>query len=263
MSAIVRRTRIKFCGMRRADDVRCATLLGVDAIGLILAPQSKRRLSVSEARALRGQIPPFVAVIALVMDQTPSEVAQIASILRPSMLQFHGSEPESDCMAAGLPYLKAIAMGQSPNAVVPAHAGTHLDLAHQGADGSRLAPGRRAKRPDIAAEARIREARADAERLMTGYPSAAGFVLDAHPPGGAGGSGQCFDWSAWPTASTRPLLLAGGLTPDTVYEAVRTLRPYAVDVSSGIESAPGIKCAERMARFVAEVQRADADENLT
>jgi phosphoribosylanthranilate isomerase len=83
-------------------------------------------------------------------------------------------------------------------------------------------------------------------------------VLDAHAPGQAGGSGQAFDWSRVPRRAPRPWLLAGGLHPDNVFDAILATRPFAVDVSSGIEQAPGVKCPRRMARFVAEVQRADA-----
>lgn len=100
---------------------------------------------------------------------------------------------------------------------------------------------------------------ADAATLMAGYPSASGFVLDSHAAGGSGGSGAAFDWRRWPTRPQKPLLLAGGLNPDNVYEAVRRLRPFAVDVASGVERSPGIKCPDAMAALVAEVRRADQD----
>ena len=74
-----------------------------------------------------------------------------------------------------------------------------------------------------------------------------------------GGSGEAFDWSRWPSDLARPALLAGGLTPDTVYAAVTATRAWGLDVSSGIEAGtPGVKDADRMHRFVAEVARADA-----
>lgn len=91
------------------------------------------------------------------------------------------------------------------------------------------------------------------------YVEARGILLDSHAQGQAGGTGQTFDWSgidaaAWPA----PIVLAGGLTPENVCAAVRTLRPYAVDVSSGVESAPGIKDSAMIKRFVNEVRRGDA-----
>lgn len=91
------------------------------------------------------------------------------------------------------------------------------------------------------------------------WPRAAGFVFDGHAPGAMGGSGEAFDWTRWPTDLDRPALLAGGLTPDTVFAAVTATRAWGVDVSSGIEAGtPGVKDADRMHRFVAEVARADA-----
>lgn len=88
------------------------------------------------------------------------------------------------------------------------------------------------------------------------YPSAAAFLLDGHRSGETGGRGEKFDWTAIP-ALNKPFFLAGGLTPDNVAEAIKISRPYAVDVSSGIESAPGIKDGEKMAKFVEQVRSAD------
>ncbi len=97
---------------------------------------------------------------------------------------------------------------------------------------------------------------ADAAALRKRYPSASAFLLDGHAPGQPGGSGERFDWSRVPPLG-KPVFLAGGLGPANVGEAVRTARPFAVDVSSGIESAPGIKDGGRMQQFVEEVKRAD------
>ena len=88
------------------------------------------------------------------------------------------------------------------------------------------------------------------------YPSAMAFLLDGHGPGEGGGRGIAFDWNLAPRLA-HPVFLAGGLTPDNVGRAIATVRPYAVDVSSGIESAPGCKDGDKMQHFLDEVRRAD------
>ncbi|EHQ53278.1 MULTISPECIES: phosphoribosylanthranilate isomerase [Ectothiorhodospira] len=95
---------------------------------------------------------------------------------------------------------------------------------------------------------------------MDRHPGALGFLLDSHGAGQVGGTGKTFDWSSWPDRATRPLILAGGLHPDNVAAAVQQTRPWAVDVSSGVESAPGLKDPERMTRFISEVLRVDRDQ---
>jgi phosphoribosylanthranilate isomerase len=82
------------------------------------------------------------------------------------------------------------------------------------------------------------------------YPEACGILLDAYDPQAAGGTGASFDWTRVPRDLGRPLILAGGLTPENVAQAVRQVRPYAVDVSSGVESSKGIKDAARIAAFI-------------
>ncbi len=205
------RTRIKFCGMTRADDVRAACELGVDAIGLVFAPRSPRRLELAQAAALRAQAMPFVDVVALLMDQPADFVREAIAQVRPTLLQFHGDEDDAFCRSFGLPYLKAVAMGG--------------------------------------------DAGADA---LTRHEGAVALLLDSHVKGSGGGTGRTFDWSRIPGQVAKPFLLAGGIGPDNVFDAIRVVHPWGVDVSSGIESAPGAKDAAKMRRFVEEVRRADS-----
>lgn len=95
---------------------------------------------------------------------------------------------------------------------------------------------------------------ADAGNPYPAYPGACGVLLDSHAPGQAGGTGHVFDWNRIP-AFEKPLILAGGLNPGNVARAVRTVRPWAVDASSGVEDAPGIKNHERMREFIEEAKR--------
>jgi phosphoribosylanthranilate isomerase len=89
------------------------------------------------------------------------------------------------------------------------------------------------------------------------YPDAAALLLDAYRPGVPGGSGEAFDWHLIPARMTCRFVLAGGLTPDNVAAGVEQVRPWAVDVSSGVEAAPGVKDVQRIRRFAAAVQRVD------
>ncbi|HKR75481.1 MAG TPA: phosphoribosylanthranilate isomerase [Rhodanobacter sp.] len=91
------------------------------------------------------------------------------------------------------------------------------------------------------------------------YPGAAALLLDGHAAGEAGGGGKAFDWSLLPRDPAQPVILAGGLHADNVGAAIRAARPWAVDVASGVESAPGIKDAAKLAGFVAAVRAADRE----
>lgn len=204
------RTRIKFCGITRVEDAREAVRLGVDAIGLVFAARSPRCLTIEAATRIARAVPPFVSAVALFVDADPAFVSEVLRTVRPTALQFHGSETQPYCSQFRVPYIKAVPMG----------------------DGS------------------------DPQAYMARYDDAWGFLLDSHAPGGQGGTGRAFDWSRFPGQAAPALILAGGLTPSNVGAAVCTLRPFAIDVSSGVESGPGIKDHAKMRDFVDEVQRA-------
>ncbi len=91
------------------------------------------------------------------------------------------------------------------------------------------------------------------EKAEREYPDASALLVDSHEPGGLGGTGRVFDWKQIPCTG-QTLVLAGGLTPDNVMEAIRLVRPWAVDVSSGVEDAPGIKNPEAMRQFIERVR---------
>jgi phosphoribosylanthranilate isomerase len=96
----------------------------------------------------------------------------------------------------------------------------------------------------------------DLREIVASHPRARGFVLDGHPPGAQGGQGRTFDWSRIPRDLGRPVILAGGLNAANVGDAIRMVRPWAVDLASGVESAPGIKDENKLRAFFAAVEKA-------
>ncbi|MGF1644662.1 MAG: phosphoribosylanthranilate isomerase [Thiotrichales bacterium] len=95
----------------------------------------------------------------------------------------------------------------------------------------------------------------DLARYADTYPDASGFLLDSHGGGKAGGTGERFDWALTPRSFARPWLLAGGLNADNVADAIQRTRPWGIDLSSGVESAPGVKSAEKIKALMNEVRR--------
>lgn len=204
-------TRIKICGITRVEDGLAAARAGVDAIGLVFAAGSPRRVDPDQAREIAMALPPFVTTVALFANAEPGEVERVLDRVKPACLQFHGEEIPAYCASFGLPWLKA----------------------------ARVRPG------------------VDLLQFAALYGGAQGLLLDAYSPAAHGGTGERFDWSLIPPNLPRPMVLAGGLTPANVAEAVRAARPWAVDVSSGVESAPGIKDGSKVAAFVNEVRQVD------
>jgi len=98
----------------------------------------------------------------------------------------------------------------------------------------------------------------DLPAAAAAYARAQALLLDAYRPGVPGGTGETFDWSRIPASLAKPVILAGGLTPDNVAEAIAAVHPFAVDVSGGVEAAPGCKDARRLAAFFAAVRDADS-----
>ena len=198
----VQRARIKFCGLTRRQDVAVAVAMGVDAIGFVMWPDSKRAISVEQLADLAADVPAFVTRVGLFVNQSEDTIKACLPYL--DLLQFHGDEPPAACERHDRPWIKALRMRDG------------LDLA------------------------------AAANR----YNKASGLLLDAYRPGVPGGTGDTFDWSRIPAKLSKPVILAGGLVPENAGTAVRQVAPYALDVSGGIESAPGIKDATRMQAFV-------------
>jgi len=256
------RTRIKFCGMTRNEDIAAAVAAGADAVGMIFYPKSKRCIDVAQAARLRRAVPAFVDVVALVVNATEEEVRRIIGEVGPDLLQFHGDETPADCRVYGHRYMRALRVGgpgMDTAATLAATCATYGDAAGwlfdsytSGFGGSGLAFDHHLL--DDVRKASVAAA-CNALQGEHGYAvPAAGPLVGHGVDAGNAGAQASTDAAA---AVSVPLILSGGLTPDNVEAAVRTVRPYAVDVSSGVERSPGIKAHDKMRAFVDAVSRAD------
>jgi phosphoribosylanthranilate isomerase len=212
--------RIKICGITNAEDCRLAIALGADAIGFNFYPPSPRYIERGQAEVLLHDLPPFVESVGLFVNQPLRDIfAFLGSLGAIRSIQWHGDSPEP---GDGHPfrYIPAFAVGEKK----------HLD--------------------NISCYLA-------ACRGLGKLPAA--ILLDAHVPGLHGGTGQTVPWSLLAEFQPGvPIVLAGGLNPDNVAEAIRLVRPYAVDVASGVEQAPGRKDAERLRRFIGNAREAAA-----
>jgi phosphoribosylanthranilate isomerase len=211
------RTRIKICGLTRAEDVKAAVHSGVDAIGFVFYQKSPRYIAPDVAAHLLSLVPPFVTTVGLFVNESVDEMKKILREAKVDLLQFHGDELSSECEIISniveRPYIRAMRV-----------------------------------QSDMVTE--------DLIKYHQDYSKAQGLLCDAWVDG-YGGGGQAFDWSLIPEKLSSQIILSGGLNPGNVHQAVSTVRPYAVDVSSGVEHSKGIKSAELIAQFVAQVRLAD------
>ncbi|MES2422848.1 MAG: phosphoribosylanthranilate isomerase [Pseudomonadota bacterium] len=218
------RTRIKICGLTREEDVDAAVQAGADAVGFVLYDKSPRHVSIERAADLARRLPPFVTPVLLVVNQNATTIRAYFDHLALATVQFHGDETPAGCLEATQqgrrPFLRAARIPLGPEAAA-------FDLVKYAQD----------------------------------YQQAQAILLDAHVDG-YGGGGKAFNWSLLPPSVNAHLVLSGGLTPANVGDGIATLRPrcksLAVDVSSGVEVAKGIKSAEKIQQFVAAVRAADA-----
>lgn len=203
---------IKFCGLSRKEDVSAAAAAAARYVGFVFFPKSPRHLALGEARALAMEVPVGLAKVALTADADDAALDALTAQVPIDMLQLHGRESPARV------------------AEVRERFGLPVMKAIGIADAADLA------RIDVYSDV--------ADQLL----------IDAKPPTDAelpGGNGLAFDWRllAGRKYWRRPWMLAGGLTPDNVAEAVRLTGARQVDVSSGVETAPGVKDAGRMAAF--------------
>ena len=217
----MRQTRIKICGVMRPEDAAAACALGADAIGMIFHPPSPRNIPIERAKVIMQQVAPFVTPVGVFVDSPAAQIKEIATALGLGAVQLSGRETAEDVAALRpLRVIKAIRVvrGQLAASLAPWH----------------------------------------------GVANLIGMLME---PGGTeepGGTGVMNDWDEVIAAQQAdafknlpPLIAAGGLKPKNVADVVRRLRPFAVDVSSGVEEERGVKSQEKIAAFVSSVRAAD------
>ena len=211
------RTRVKVCGITRAEDARKAVELGTDGLGFIFAGKSPRAIDPQTAWEIIAEIPSFITRVGVFVDEDIDEVKRIVDFCGLSQVQLHGKEPVEYCL--------------------------------------QLKKWRRSLLICKAFRVRSETSGTDVNSYGNYVHS---ILLDTYASGSAGGTGETFDWNIVERLDLQnPLILAGGLSPENVAEAVRMVRPFAVDVNSGVEDRPGIKNHRKMQAMFAAV--ADAD----
>jgi phosphoribosylanthranilate isomerase len=213
---------IKICGLTREQDVQAAVAAGANAVGFVLYPPSPRHVSPERAAALAALLPAFVTPVLLFVNASLQDIAHAAALVPGAWLQFHGDETPEFCantaQALGRRWLRVARIPQETP-----EGGLAFDLVNYASLYSQ----------------------ADALLLDT--------FVDAY-----GGSGHRFNWSQLPTNVNAHLVLSGGLTPANVADGIRAVYrcglSLAVDVSSGVESAKGIKDSDKIRAFVAAVR---------
>ncbi len=211
---------VKICGLSTPDMIEAGLQAGANWIGFVFFPKSPRHVSYGKAQDLVGPVRGKASIVALTVNASDEELDAINEAINPDIWQLHGSEsPErvSEIRTKyGRPVMKALAIR----------------------DSSDLKP-------------------------IPAYEAVADILLfDAKPPADMktdlpGGNGISFDWRLITSlALKKPFMLSGGLDPDNVSEAIRLTRPQGVDVSSGIESAPGVKDRQKIISFISAAKQA-------
>ena len=216
--------RVKICGITTADDGAHAIRAGADAIGLNFYRGSRRCIEPERAASIAEALPPNAIKVGVFVNEPAADIRKIADALELDFIQLHGDEPpEVVAELSDLAVIRAFRLGVD------------------GWDACREY--------------------LDRCRRLSSLPIA--VLVDAFQQGEYGGTGESPDWSTVKKYRDLnlgvPLILAGGLTPENVSQAIAIAHPYGVDSASGVESAPGVKDKRKVAAFVAEARLALGD----
>ena len=213
-------TKIKICGITRADDAHYAAELGADFLGFIFVPDSPRYIDPKRAARIIAQVQwaggkgtrhdgrPVESqplhCVGVFRDASVEEMRRVCAIAGNEYVQLHGNEPDEVVREIGKPAIKGVHVGETVPVVAT---------------------------------------------------SAEWLLFDTHDSKLGGGTGRAFDWSLLSRVPrSKPFFLAGGLTAENVGDAIRAVRPDAIDVATGVESAPGVKDQAKLRKFFEKVR---------
>lgn len=224
---------VKICGNTRLEDCQRAVDLGVDALGFIFA-HGKRLVTAEHVRTITSQLPSHIPTFGVFTQRDPKFILRTADVAGITGIQMHGAFDAS---------LMSALRVRSPKGDLP----RLIQVMHW----------------DVDEPAESQQARLSAELNAladSGLVDAA--LMDSRTKQGSGGTGVTFDWIAAAEVvreSRLPVITAGGLRPENVAEAVRVLKPWGVDVSSGVEALPGVKDHARMEQFIQATRSSSAE----
>jgi len=220
---------VKICGITRLQDAELASGLGAGAVGFVFWPDSPRHIAPEAARTIADRMPPHVMKVGVFVDESIDRIVGIMDEVGLEAAQLHGHETPEYCQRL-MVRLKADPTSQA--AANPVGSGFSRTMGF--------------RRTVIKAVAMTDNGAVD----LSAFDPDVVLLVDAHDAVRHGGTGRTVDWdAAHEIAVTRPTILAGGLNAANVKLAVRSVRPYGVDVSSGVESAPGVKDPARLRSF--------------
>ena len=223
-----RKLFVKICGITRPQDAELAGGLGASALGFVFWPNSPRCVSTETAKAAATAAPPHILKVGVFVDQPADEVARKMDEVGLDAAQLHGHESPEYCRHL----LSSLRSSAGPRRV------------SQNAVENERATG---DRPTVIKAIAMRD---NGSVSIADFDPEIVLLVDAHDPIQFGGTGKIVNWdAAREISATRRTILAGGLNATNIKLAVRSVRPFGVDVSSGVESAPGVKDPHRLRTF--------------
>ncbi|MEW6776769.1 MAG: phosphoribosylanthranilate isomerase [Bdellovibrionota bacterium] len=204
--------RVKICGITSVADALLAARAGANAIGLIFHDKSPRNVTPQRAKDICSALPPLMGAVGVFVNESAEKIQEIRDQVGFGYVQLSGEESPEMAKAFGRRAIKVLRL----------------------------------------------KTEADLTQIESYAPTVGAFLLDTPKEGVYGGTGKTGDWSLYrraverATRLGRPVILAGGLTPENVGEAVRQVKPFAVDTASGTEKSMGVKAADKVTRFVRE-----------